>query len=273
MTGAGGRWIGERPADAADRRAAPPALRPAAAQAAGPLPRSPSRSTERLALTPPAGTDDVLEMRPVLRVVPRRRLAANAAALAVVVIGILMLSTVVLHTRLSERQLEIDRLEREVGERPRRVRRAPPAARRAARAHPPGLGELAPRDASRAGVGLPGGRPVGARPGARHPRDDRSQRRHAHRERSPRPGATRHAPRPTAWSSSRGATALARTQPGGTTARSRRPSARLATADHPRRRPISGNATGALVRPPATGRPDGAPRRAPRRRPGAAAAA
>ena len=53
-------------------------------------------------------------MRPALRVVPRRRLAANAAALAVVVIGILMLSTVVLHTRLSERQLEIDRLEREV---------------------------------------------------------------------------------------------------------------------------------------------------------------
>ncbi len=91
-------------------------------QHSGPLPRKPpgrfrgrrARSTERLALTPPAGTDDVLEMRPVLRVVPRRRLAANAAALAVVVIGVLMLSTVVLHTRLSERQLEIDRLEREV---------------------------------------------------------------------------------------------------------------------------------------------------------------
>ena len=37
-----GRCASERPADAADRRAAPPALRPAAAQAAGPLPRPPS---------------------------------------------------------------------------------------------------------------------------------------------------------------------------------------------------------------------------------------
>ena len=91
-------------------------------QHSGPLPRKPpgrfrgrrARSTDRLALTPPAGNDDVLEMRPALRVVPRRRLAANAAALAVVVIGVLMLSAVVLHTRLSERQLEIDRLEREV---------------------------------------------------------------------------------------------------------------------------------------------------------------
>jgi hypothetical protein len=62
----------------------------------------------------PAGGDGVLEPRADLRVVPRRRLAANAAALAVVLIGVLMLSAVVLHTRLSERQLEIDRLEREV---------------------------------------------------------------------------------------------------------------------------------------------------------------
>ena len=42
------------------------------------------------------------------------RLAANAAALVVVVIGMLMLSAVVLHTRLAERQLQIDRLERQV---------------------------------------------------------------------------------------------------------------------------------------------------------------
>jgi hypothetical protein len=56
----------------------------------------------------------VIEQRPQLRVVPRRRLAANAAALAVVVIGVLMLSAVVLHTRLAERQGEIDRLERQV---------------------------------------------------------------------------------------------------------------------------------------------------------------
>jgi cell division protein FtsL len=56
----------------------------------------------------------VIEQRPQLRVVPRRRLAANAAAIAVVVIGVLMLSAVVLHTRLAERQGEIDRLERQV---------------------------------------------------------------------------------------------------------------------------------------------------------------
>ena len=56
----------------------------------------------------------VIEQRPQLTVVPRRRLAANAAALAVVVIGILMLAAVVLHTRLAERQLEIDRLEQQV---------------------------------------------------------------------------------------------------------------------------------------------------------------
>lgn len=54
----------------------------------------------------------VIEQRPQLRVVPKRRLAANAAAIAVVVIGVLMLSAVVLHTRLAERQLDIDRLER-----------------------------------------------------------------------------------------------------------------------------------------------------------------
>lgn len=56
----------------------------------------------------------VIEQRPQLRVVPKRRLAANAAAIAVVVIGVLMLSAVVLHTRLAERQLDIDRLERQV---------------------------------------------------------------------------------------------------------------------------------------------------------------
>lgn len=56
----------------------------------------------------------VIEQRPQLRVVPKRRLAANAAAIAVVVIGVLMLSAVVLHTRLAERQLKIDRLEQQV---------------------------------------------------------------------------------------------------------------------------------------------------------------
>lgn len=55
-----------------------------------------------------------LEQRPLLHIVPRRRVAANAAAVVVVIVGLLMLSAVVLHTRLAERQLEIDRLERQV---------------------------------------------------------------------------------------------------------------------------------------------------------------
>lgn len=63
-----------------------------------------------------ADADAVAERRPALAVVPRRRLAANAAALGVVVIGVLMLSAVVLHTRLAERQLRIDRLEEQVSE-------------------------------------------------------------------------------------------------------------------------------------------------------------
>jgi hypothetical protein len=49
-----------------------------------------------------------------LQVVPRRRLAANVAALAVVLLGVLMLSAVVLHTRLAVRQREIDQLEQQV---------------------------------------------------------------------------------------------------------------------------------------------------------------
>jgi cell division protein FtsL len=52
--------------------------------------------------------------RPDLRVVPRRRAAVNAALLLLVVIVALMLATVVLHTRLTERQLKIDRLEQDV---------------------------------------------------------------------------------------------------------------------------------------------------------------
>jgi cell division protein FtsL len=52
--------------------------------------------------------------RPALRVVPRRRAAVNAALLLVAVVVALMLAAVVLHTRLTERQLQIDRLEQEV---------------------------------------------------------------------------------------------------------------------------------------------------------------
>ena len=47
-------------------------------------------------------------------IAPRRRLAANFAALALVLLGILMLSAVVLHTRLAERQRQIDHLEQQV---------------------------------------------------------------------------------------------------------------------------------------------------------------
>ena len=55
-----------------------------------------------------------LEQIAELRVVPRRRLAANFAALALVLLGVLMLSAVVLHTRLAERQRQIDQLEQQV---------------------------------------------------------------------------------------------------------------------------------------------------------------
>ena len=52
--------------------------------------------------------------RPHLRAIPRPRAAANAMFVFVGVIGVLMLAAVVLHTRLAERQLEIDELQREV---------------------------------------------------------------------------------------------------------------------------------------------------------------
>ena len=55
-----------------------------------------------------------LEQVAELHVVPRRRLAANFAALAVVLLGVLMLSAVVLHTQLAERQRQIGRLEQQV---------------------------------------------------------------------------------------------------------------------------------------------------------------
>lgn len=52
--------------------------------------------------------------RPPLRAVPRPRAAANAMFVLVGMIGVLMLAAVVLHTRLAERQLEIDQLQDEV---------------------------------------------------------------------------------------------------------------------------------------------------------------
>lgn len=69
----------------------------------------PSTATQRArAATPPAGR------RPELRLVPQPRAAANAVIILVTIIAGLMLAAVVLHTRLSDRQLEIDRLEAEV---------------------------------------------------------------------------------------------------------------------------------------------------------------
>jgi len=49
--------------------------------------------------------------KPDLRIVPRPRVAYNAALVLGFVVVVLMLGTVVLHTRLAERQGEIDRLE------------------------------------------------------------------------------------------------------------------------------------------------------------------
>jgi cell division protein FtsL len=52
--------------------------------------------------------------RPELRIVPRPRAAINAALVLGFVVVVLMLGTVVLHTRLAERQVEIDTLEQAV---------------------------------------------------------------------------------------------------------------------------------------------------------------
>jgi hypothetical protein len=52
--------------------------------------------------------------RPNLRLVPQPRVAYNAALVLGFVVVVLMLGTVVLHTRLAERQGDIDRLETSV---------------------------------------------------------------------------------------------------------------------------------------------------------------
>jgi hypothetical protein len=48
---------------------------------------------------------------PALSLVPKPRVAVNAAILLAALVVVLMLFAVVLHTRIAERQLEIDRLE------------------------------------------------------------------------------------------------------------------------------------------------------------------
>jgi len=68
--------------------------------------RSPSRATPRSTSRPTA--------KPDLRLVPKPRVAVNAALVLGFVVVVLMLGTVVLHTRLAERQGEIDHLESQV---------------------------------------------------------------------------------------------------------------------------------------------------------------
>jgi cell division protein FtsL len=54
--------------------------------------------------------------RPDLRIVPKPRAAVNAALVLGFVVVVLMLGTVVLHTRLAQRQVDVDRLEQSVVE-------------------------------------------------------------------------------------------------------------------------------------------------------------
>jgi hypothetical protein len=70
--------------------------------------RPATKSTPRAASRPTG--------KPDLRLVPKPRVALNAALVLGFVVVVLMLGTVVLHTRLSERQVEIDRLETAVTE-------------------------------------------------------------------------------------------------------------------------------------------------------------
>ena len=87
--------------------------------AAKPLPTSsrPGRSgASRWQVAPAAGGESAAARRPHLRLVARPRVAINAALVLVGVIVALMLAAVVLHTRLAERQVEIDKVESAVTE-------------------------------------------------------------------------------------------------------------------------------------------------------------
>ncbi len=74
---------------------------------------SPARAVERRPATRRAPAP---ARRPQLRLVTRPRFAINAALVLVAVVVSLMLAAVVLHTRLAERQVEIDRVETAVVE-------------------------------------------------------------------------------------------------------------------------------------------------------------
>lgn len=112
-------------------RAYAPERRPVTRRVAAPPPRSTGTrrtSAERAARGAGAGTDgrsrrtptrhpsapSPAASRPELRIVPKPRAAANAAIVLFTVVVVLMLAAVVLHTRIAERQLEIDRLESSV---------------------------------------------------------------------------------------------------------------------------------------------------------------
>ncbi|MDF2733046.1 MAG: hypothetical protein K0S92_1682 [Desertimonas sp.] len=96
--------------DAPRRR--PPGSRLARSERLGRRSRHPLQRRDGFAGV--AEADAELEPLADLHLVPRRRIAANFAALAVVLLGVLMLSAVVLHTRLAERQRQIDQLEQQV---------------------------------------------------------------------------------------------------------------------------------------------------------------
>jgi cell division protein FtsL len=85
-----------------------------ARRVAAPRPRATGKvgAQRRPSETPTPGSRPAT--RPDLRIVPKPRAAVNAALLLGFVVVVLMLGTVVLHTRLAERQVEIDRLEQQV---------------------------------------------------------------------------------------------------------------------------------------------------------------
>jgi hypothetical protein len=71
----------------------------------------PARHTGSRALRQQLADPPAPSPRPDLRIVPKPRVAYNAALVLGFVVVVLMLGTVVLHTRLAERQGDIDRLE------------------------------------------------------------------------------------------------------------------------------------------------------------------
>lgn len=74
-------------------------------------PRRAAAAARNTGRTPAARRAAAPAHRPQLRLVARPRFAINAALVLVAVVVSLMLAAVVLHTRLAERQVEIDRVE------------------------------------------------------------------------------------------------------------------------------------------------------------------